>query len=583
MSRELLPGPNQPPVMKRHLILLFALVIVGVGGYLLVQGELSFWDGNDGSEPAGSAPTRGGPGVTSRKPHPGLRQAVGQEGPDHEALTIPYRVVDARTGKGVPGARILLFRDGSKVAETDELGRASVTGIGLPYLVFSADDYLLNHYQPRDPDTEEVLAKYEATGYVEARLEPDRFTIPFAFRFLDVDNKPAKKVAFRIVCVDDPKPGGRSVPNALTGTSHIEPAIRSAWEKHHRLCLARAGFTNTLFHLGVDSDLFDFECGAEATVRFVATGYYAIIARSAAGGFQDREFQVILNQAQPLTVQLEKGLYLKGQLLGASEQPVTGARILVRESGQVVDMAQSDTGGRFRIGPWNNRRVHLEITHNWYCPATLGPLIASDQELVVRLKPSPVQQITGVVRRRPDLTPVAGAKVIVWVEGVEETVTTTDELGRFKARSPTKQPQLHIRGKGFLPFKEIVDCGAGTSTYDLLPDNTDTRVRLGLTALLSGTVIDKEGNPAAGEPVHLRPGEPPRLSGIDGRRILEGGSLELSQTVFTDQQGRFVLEWAHAGEARLIAVKGVAPEDSGQYVNVVLGRHQKDIRLILGR
>jgi len=573
--------------MKRNLILLVVLIAVGIGGYMFVHGGLPFgW--SDSGNPVSSGPPIDDPESaatgSSTRPDQGDRQPISVEGRDPDEVTLRYRVVDARTGEGIPKARILLFQDGSRVAETDGQGYASVTGIGLPYLVFSAGGYLLNHYQQRDPDTEGVLAKYERLGYVEARLEPDRFTTPFAFRFLEPDGRPAQDVTFRIVCVDDLKPGGRSVPGARTGSNRVEPAMRRAWEKHYRLCLARAGFTATLFHLGVDSDLFDFECGSEAMVRFVANGYYAIIARSAAGGFRDQEFQVVLNQAQPFTVQLEKGVYLKGQLLGLPEEkPVAGARLLVKEEGTVVHLAQSDTSGRFRIGPWNQRRVHLEISHNWYRPRTVGPAVASDQDIVVRLEPRPAQQITGVVRRRPGLEPVADAKVVVWVEGIEETTTTTDELGRFVARSPIQAPQLHILAKGFLPYKEIIHGEAGTKTYDLLPDNTQARVKVGLTALLSGTVIGSNGKPVAGEPVHIQPKEPPSLLGISGRRVLEGGALELRRTVFTDGNGRFALEWAHAGDARLIAVKGMVPENAGQYVNVVLGRHQQDIRLILGR
>ncbi|MHC4899363.1 MAG: carboxypeptidase-like regulatory domain-containing protein, partial [Planctomycetota bacterium] len=431
---------------------------------------------------------------------------------------------------------------------------------------------------------EEVVARYDRLGHVEARLWPDRFTIPFSFRFLEPDGDFAKDVTFRIVCVDEPKPGGRSVPDARTGSGHVEPSVRRAWEKHYRLCLTRGGFTEKLVHLGVDSDLFDFKCGPEAAVRFVATGYYGIIARSAAGGFRDQEFQVMLKQEQPFTVQLQKGIYLKGQLLGLpDEKPVARATLLVKEEGQVVHMAQSDAGGRFRIGPWNERRVHLEITHNWYREKTLGPLVAGDQDITVRLQPRPVQKIRGVVRRRPDLQPVAGAEVVVWIAGVEEVTTRSDERGQFVVRSPVQEPQLHIRAKGFVPYQEITSADAGARTYDLLPDTTDARVRTGLTALLSGNVIDSNGRPAAGEPVHIVPRKQPTFPGIHGRRILAGGSLALPRTVFTDRHGRFALEWAHAGDARLIAVKGVVPEDAGRYINVVLGRHQQDIQLILGR
>ena len=108
-------------------------------------------------------------------------------------------------------------------------------------------------------------------------------------------------------------------------------------------------------------------------------------------------------------------------------------------------------------------------------------------------------------------------------------------------------------------------------------------MRVGLTALLSGTVIDDDGKLAAGEIVQIMPAKEPTLAGINGKRILEGGALALSRTVFTDSRGCFALEWGHAGEARLVAVKGLVAENAGRYVNVVLGRHHRDIQLILGR
>ncbi len=563
--------------------MLLALVIaVGVGGYLLVQGELPFLGDDAGAQANDN--NRGAGAARDTRPDPAARQPVGPGGRDPEEATLRYRVVDARTGEGIPHARILRLKGGSRVAETDARGYASVTGIGLPHLVFSADDHLLNHYQPGDADIEVVVANYERLGHVEVRLEPDRFTVPFALHFLEPDGSPAKDVTFRIACVDDPKPGGRSVPTARTGSSRVEPSVRRAWEKHYRLCLSGGGLTKKLVHLGIDSDLFDFHCGFEATVGFVANGYYAIIARSAAGGFCDREFQVTLKQEQPLTVQLEKGLYLKGQLLGLpAEKPVGGATVLVKEAGTVVHMAESDAAGRFRIGPWNRRRVHLEITHNWYQPKTVGPVVASAEDLVARLQPRPVRQIRGVVRRRPSLQPVAGARVVVWIQGIEEVTTSTDELGRFVVSSPIKEPQLHIHAKGFVSYKEIINAEASTQTCDLLPDTTEVRVRVGLTALLSGTVIDDDGKLAAGEIVQIMPAKEPTLAGINGKRILEGGALALSRTVFTDSRGCFALEWGHAGEARLVAVKGLVAENAGRYVNVVLGRHHRDIQLILGR
>ncbi|MHC4816050.1 MAG: hypothetical protein ACYTFN_23550, partial [Planctomycetota bacterium] len=104
--------------MKRRLILLVVLITLGIGGYLFVQGELPFLGDANGPRADGSTQEAG----TGTETRPGVRQPVGPGERDPEEATLRYRVVDARTGEGIPQARILRLKDGSRVAETDTHG-----------------------------------------------------------------------------------------------------------------------------------------------------------------------------------------------------------------------------------------------------------------------------------------------------------------------------------------------------------------------------------------------------------------------------------------------------------------------------
>ena len=144
-------------------------------------------------------------------------------------------------------------------------------------------------------------------------------------------------------------------------------------------------------------------------------------------------------------------------------------------------------------------------SHNWHRPKTVGPLVASKQDVVVRLVPRPVQQVRGVVRQRPNRALIPGAVVVVWIEGIEEVTARTDNQGRFTVRSPIKEPHILIRAKGFLEYREIINTDAGSLTYDLVHATPEARVRAGLTALLTGTVTGRDRKPVAGQPVQILP------------------------------------------------------------------------------
>jgi hypothetical protein len=191
---------------------------------------------------------------------------------------------------------------------------------------------------------------------------------------------------------------------------------------------------------------------------------------------------------------------------------------------------------------------------------------------VYLLQPLARFQVRGVVRRRPDQLPIAGAEVrLVSGTGVAQR-GATDAQGQIDLRSHLLEPTVEISAKGYLDYSEMLNAHGDPVFFDLIPSTAEARRRAGLSAVVAGRVLDAKDQPVANLPVEVRPMEPWQPSGIDGRRIIRGGMVPFQQMAVSDRDGRFCIEWPRGEGLRLLAVQGVSSEQQGYFLTVVPGQ-----------
>lgn len=553
-----------------------AFLVVLVGGFLAWY----FW--SDSDQAFEDVLVERAPAIRDDgKGNPVLEIRRDEKAPVEKRLRFLF--LDGANGRPIPGARIYRVRDGEVLATSDSDGFADVVGGRLNALVFGADGYLAEHYFDRMQEARDLALGSKSRGHIRIVLEPDDLTVPFALRFVKADGSEAGEVKFKITCVDEPKPSGKSVPSArLRSGARIDKALRQAWVRHVVLSTIRKpDFNPELYHFGVHSERSEYSCVGSATIRFVAVGLYRIQAWSA-DEFRRQSFEVPVGQTEPIVIQLRKGQFSSGQVLDRETgEPVVGAMISLRRDGAIVTSGDSDVNGRFKLGPVASIVMRLEIEH----PAYEGLVVQAERpgsDRVYQLSPWANHRVHGLVRRRPGLTPVAKAEVrLVSGNGVVAKVRT-DAGGRFDLKSYLLEPTVEIRAAGFLEYAEMLNANGEERSFDLIPGSAAERVRAGLSALIHGTVRDAKGAVAANQPVHIRPQTPWKPTGMYGRRIFRGGRVPFSQMKITNAQGEYEIEWPRAEPVRLIAVSGKVEDNHGHFMTVVLGRRYQ-VQLTQGR
>ena len=96
-----------------------------------------------------------------------------------------------------------------------------------------------------------------------------------------------------------------------------------------------------------------------------------------------------------------------------------------------------------------------------------------------------------------------------------------------------------------------IEPGAPFADYDLWPGTPAARLEKGLSSMLQGAVVDAEGRPVANAIVRWHPVQQNAPGGIPGRRVLEGGTLELPLVTTTGADGGFALETSCFGPGKL--------------------------------
>jgi hypothetical protein len=491
-----------------------------------------------------------------------------------DAPTMFLEVTDAVSRRPVPGAAVHRLTDGWLLVFTDEQGRCGVPLKQQEQLAVVADGYFLRLCPTQlgsSPERPQAVA-----------LETDDCSHRVTFRFVRPDGGLAEEVSARLRPVR-PAP---SVPDVLlpAAMQKTTPERKRAWTEHVTIATLQPGL-GLHVQLGFRNAAFVHTLRGEDTVRFAEGGAFTVEAATRDGFVAQQTLVVASASSSPFVVLLAAGSHVGGSVLDAgTAAPIARAHVSVEDGDPLRLEVATDDHGRFRIGPLLPGTVTLAVRHPDHEAVRQGPLASNAADVRIVMQPLPQDTVRGCVRARPDRAPIADALVALALpEGRGKPVRTAAD-GTFALQRPAPDAvHVVITARGHLPWRELVEPGAGFLEFDLWPIATEARLRKGLTAVLSGVVVDERDQPVANIQVRLHPGAPETPQGLPGRRVLDGAVPSLPLVVSTGSDGSFTLETELAGAGRLFAVDGSPPEDSAIAVDVVLGSTRAGLRLVARR
>lgn len=555
---------------RSRAFLLFGSVLLAAGA-LVIYARIP--RGDDVASPRPERTLPGSPRGADEVPalHSGGERAAGRrrvgEAGDAE-LRTGFRVVDRETRAPLGGVNLRAIESGDILAATDERGMASVVGRPPSRVVFEAPGYLRTFVE---------AGRAVAPGeVVTVHLWRDRFTVPLSLRFVSSEGVAPRSVRMRLECLEDPPPSGSSVPRAAEVAAEVGQELREAWQKHALSCALPLSF-GELYHLGLDDAQRIYDVGSTARIRLVGTGIYLLEARSSDDEVARITLRVGPRPTEPFVVHLRPGAVLHGVVREPQGKGVAGAHVALDPPGIGVAHTRTAPDGSFTLGPLPGVPVVVHVECAGYEPGRAGPRRPGGRPFVVVLRPRATKVIRGIVRARPRLGPVAGARVQVRSGGRTLARTSTGEDGRFELRTNAGSPELVVEAPGFLRYVEVLEDEASPVTFDLLPATPRRRVGEGMTGLVAGVVTGPDGSPRPGVPVLVVPERNPAPQGIAGRRILEGGVLMLPHRAMSGPRGEFSIECLGAGPARVVAADGVSRVEDGTLVQIAPGRRRDNI------
>jgi len=545
----------------------FAIVIAVAVFVFLVW--TTFW-GEDEPTPE---PVTQEPGSAAPAPTPApqaTRAPVKQQGRAARPELDKFVVFSARTNQPLAGASVRVAATGKLLATTDEAGSATIEGQELSQLVFCADGHLIGFYAMDQDQLVDMRRQAIQQGHYAIYLEADRYTFPFSFRFMSSQGGRPGAVKFRLRCEPEDL--------IADGSPKIHPKHIALW-RTHVLLNQLPGFEELTNHFGVDSSQRQFVSGPDAAVRFLMPGTYTLDVLSTESEVANQRVQVTVGQRAPLTVFLERGKLLRGQVMSSDGGPVRGAVVIVRKDLLGVRSTRTDAFGEFEVGPLPDEAVALAIQHDEYEDLETQPRRVGDTRWDLVLRPRPSWAVEGVVRSRPGNQPVAGATVSVARAAGPPAVVTTGPDGRFSGRSTAPETEVSITAEGFMEYAEIVTQSSSADSFDLIPATTAGRVQEKMTAMVVGRVLRPGGEVRPGTAVRLVPEVPKPFGLKPGRRIIRGGVLSLPHLAVADSDGRFEIECMIGGRARLVPLDGVSRTEDGLSVDVTLGTVSRELTL----
>ncbi len=560
--------------MTRAAAVLATIAVLVLGGWWLLGGGPA---GGNGEPPAaGAAASGAGPAtrgaVAPDSPAAAAAMAAGSNpGERTEAPAgagVATLLVRDDQGRPIGGALVRSLRADVERGVTDAEGRIRWPARAVDQVAVLATGHLFRQTAATPGETAEVT------------LLADRWSLRGRFRFERPDGTLAQAVRARLQPRQEPD-GMLQVPRAVAAAG--ERAV-AAFREHAMICAVLPGGVPA-WHLGELSRQRVYRLGGVAEVSFAEPGLYELDC-TADGEFVARAlFQAEAIVDEPLVVPLRPGRMIDGAVVRSDTgAPIADASV-VAAGDPDEPQARTDAQGRFRVGPFAEGTVRLELRHPDMQPLQLGPVAADGRLLQAAMMPLPNATLRGTVRARPDLRPLAGATVSVVDGADQQRVATADGEGWFTLSAPTGEMlRLSVSAKGFATHRELLEAGGEPLPFDLWPAEPAERVRTGISGLLRGRVVDARGEPVAGMVVQWQPDAPRPPDGITGRRIVEGAAPPVGLRATSGEDGSFTLETVHPGLGRLVPIDGAPrPEAGGLRLEVILGAERPGLTVTCRR
>lgn len=493
----------------------------------------------DASSSAGAVIGAGpGKGTVATRAEPPRPNAEGLA----DAVTACLQVVDHATMKPIAGAAVRRVQGGAEIAFTDERGLAALPLADREQLAVVNDGYLLRLVPTR-------LGSTEAEPQ-QVLLVRDAWSWRRSFHFVDPEGKRVAE-AFVRFRPREPSPARSPVPAG-------DALLQRAWTEHTMLA-ALPVCDSVPVQLGSFAENRVHRLGDGAEVRFVCAGVFTLEVATPGGLVGSSELRIEGGAGAggaAVRIQLVRGETVSGLVVDAmTSAPLALAELTVQGGEPLGLVATTAADGAFAIGPLLPGRVTLNVRHGDCEPQAVGPVTAPAAQVRVALQPLPRTSLRGRVRSRPELTPLAGA-TIVWSPGAGAPVTATSNAdGTFVVPATgTAAAKLLVQAPGHQSYAELVEPGSPFAEYDLWPGTPSVRLEKGLSSMLQGIVLDAEGRPVVNANVRWQPAQKIAMGGVPGRRVLEGGTLELPLVATTGIDGAFALETNQFGPGKLTLV-----------------------------
>lgn len=236
-------------------------------------------------------------------------------------------------------------------------------------------------------------------------------------------------------------------------------------------------------------------------------------------------------------------------------RPAAGARVTLRTATPLVTQSLDD--GAFLFDEVPGGTIYLSASGPGAASEVLGPLQLVDGGRLegLTLVLAPAVRVEGRVVNLLTQAPVAHATVVS-----ASMALKTDEAGRFVLEGPRAHTWIDVVAPGFLSRTEWV-------SLELASSGGRLEVVLTPSSWLEGQV-QESGAPVAAATVWAEQAEGAHRG-------------ERSMTVFTDREGRFVVE-SPAGGLRLTAVTPRGTRVKGPFVRLGVGERKQGLVLEAG-
>lgn len=485
-----------------------------------------------------------------------------------DSVTACIRVLDLADQTPIAGAAVRRVQGGTEVGFTDERGLVSLPLKQAEQLAVIADGYLLR-MAPTQLGTTEAEPQ-------RVQLARDAWSMVRQFEFVGRDGRAAGEAFVRFR--PQKAAGGKA---AVVGPVTESAALQRAWSEH-LLLATQSVCADVPVQLGTWSQDRVHRLAHRAAVRFAAAGEFLAEVATTTGLVGQATFRLEATQTgnqPPIRIALEAGAYVAGIVVGGG-QPLAGAEVTLQGGEPLGLLATTGDDGRFRLGPLPRGEATLHVRHGDHQPLAFGPVAADASGVRVVLQPLPKSTLRGRVRSRPDLQPIAGARLSWSPNGAAVVTANAAADGTFQlAATGGQAARLLVSAPGYLPYAELVEPGSPFAEYDLWPASPEVRLAKGLSARLVGIVVDAQGRAMPGVSVRWIPVRPTPPVGMPGRRTLDGGSLELPLVISTGTDGAFQIETNQFGPGRICLAEAGPSATGGVETEAVAGASKDGLRL----